>query len=619
MNISNNKQYNYFGSHTSSFNGQSGFVFRLWAPNAEEVFVVGGFNNWNGDKHIMKKDLETGYFFIFIPNIKSGELYKYKIRTKDNMIIYKSDPFAIYSECKPHFASIVADSEEYNWKDKRWINSDYQAKGNLNIYELHLGSWKRKDDNSFLNYKEIADLLVPYILDMGYTHIEPLPLMEYPNDGSWGYQLTGYYSITSRYGSINDFKYFVDKFHQNGVGVILDWVPGHFCKDEHGLYRFDGTSLYEYDNPELGDENEWGTANFDLSKIEVQNFLISNAIFWLETYHIDGLRLDAVANMLYLNYGKRNNPGLKNRYGGNENIEAADFIRRLNKNILDNFPKAIVISEEPTVWPNSTKSIDEGGLGFSYKWNMGLIRDITRYMGMSPEQKKENHKLITFSLMYAFSEKYILSLSHDEVSNEGKSMLNKMFGSYHEKLAGLRLLYGYIMTHPGKKLQFMGCEFGQSSKWDYDRQLDWKLINVQEHQKLKNYVRALNSIYKNESSLWELDHTKEGFRWIDCDNSEESTIIFRRNGKMEGNFIIIACNFSTKNHESFIIDLETNSKGNSYYYREILNSDNSEYGGDGIINSRLIKPILRKSKVNEYYLNIKLAPLCISIIKAEIS
>ena len=616
MDISNYRQYNYFGSHLINNNGQRGVIFRLWAPNAEEVMVLGSFNGWNGDNHIMQRNPDTGHFCIFIPNIKAGELYKYKIKTKNNVFLYKSDPFAIYSQSIPEFASIIADLEGYQWQGENWINNNYQDNESINIYELHLGSWKRKADNGFLNYKEIADLLVPYILEMGYTHIEPLPLMEHPNDGSWGYQITGYYSITSRYGDINDFKYFVDKFHKNGIGVILDWVPGHFCKDEHGLHRFDGTPLYEYSN-QLEEENEWGTSNFDLTKKEVQNFLISNALFWLETYHIDGLRIDAVANMLYLNYGKRSNSGLKNSNGGNENIEAAEFLKELNETVLELYPKAIVISEEPTVWPNSTKSVSEGGLGFSYKWNMGFISDITNYMGMSDEEKKKNHKLITFSLMYAFSEKYILALSHDEVSNQGKSILNKMFGSCSEKYSGLRLLYGYILAYPGKKLQFMGCEFAQSSKWKYSSELDWDLLNVPENEKFKNYVRELNFIYKNESSLWELDHTNKGFNWIDCDNSASSTITFIRKGKKQHRFLIVACNFSTNYYDNFIIDLRSNSKLNSCCYREILNSNNSKYGGEGIVNPNVIKPILGKSNINDYYLNIKLAPLSISIIKPE--
>lgn len=599
--------YKYFGSHIKKSYDRNGVMFRVWAPNAKRVMVIGDFNNWNGNSHIMQKvedKKRNGCFQLFVSGLGEGEKYKFLIQTQDDKLFYKSDPYARTSEHTPGFCSIVTAPSGYIWKDREWMVYRNIKKWDekLNIYEIHLGSWKRRENGETMNYREIADQLVPYVKDLRFTHVELLPITEYPHDLSWGYQVTGYYSVTSRYGDNDDFRYFVDKFHQAGIGVILDWVPGHFCKDEHGLYRFDGTALYEYDDPLLGDINEWGTANFDLSKPEVQRFIASNAMFWIKEYHIDGFRMDAMANILYLDYGERKNLGLKNIRGGNENLEAAKFIKFLNKTISKHFPSVILISEEPTLWPGSTKPVNEGGLGFSYKWNMGFINDTLNYMSMNPELRKENHFLLTFSIMYAFAEKFILSLSHDEVSNGGKSLYNRIYGSRVEKLAGLKLFYGYFMAHPGKKLQFMGCEFGQVNKWDGSEELEWHLLNETEHKQIFNYVNDLNRIYEKERSLWELDSTYDGFEWIDCDNSEESLLGFMRKGKKDDDFLIVACNFSPNEKNDYLLTVP------NFIYKEIINSDDEIYGGGGLINKGTLKQ-------EGECLRLRLAPLSVCFIK----
>ncbi|MHC1719653.1 MAG: 1,4-alpha-glucan branching protein GlgB [Clostridiaceae bacterium] len=604
------REYEYFGSHIERFRGQDGAWFRLWAPNAKEVMVVGDFNRWDGSGHIMQRvdeDERKGCYQLFIAGISAGERYKYLIRTREDKLTYKSDPYARSSEHMREYGSIITASGGYKWEDEEWIrNKNLEEKDErLNIYELHLGSWRCREDGGMLNYRDMARQLAAYVKELGFTHVELLPITEYPHDPSWGYQATGYYSVTSRYGNAEDFKCFVDTLHKSGIGVILDWVPGHFCKDDHGLYRFDGTALYEYSNPLLGDVNEWGTANFDLSRPEVQNFIISNAMFWLEEYHVDGFRMDAVANTLYLDYGARKGSGLKNIKGGSENLDAEKFIKSLNSIILEHHPAAILISEEPTLWSGSTRPVHEGGLGFSYKWNMGFISDILKYMGMDSGAKRENHELITFSIMYAFSEKFILALSHDEVSDSEQSIYNRMFGSEYEKLAGLRLLYGYCMAHPGKKHTFMGCEFGQIKTWDSSRELDWDLLKDPAHIQIKNLVQDLNRIYEKENTLWELDHTKDGFQWIDCDSPEKSTVAFIRKSRNKDDFMIIACNFSLNNYSNYLLTVPKCCD-----YKEIFNSDNTIYGGKGLVNNGRLKP-------ETECLRIRLAPLTITFIKPE--
>ncbi|MCY6483866.1 1,4-alpha-glucan branching protein GlgB [Clostridium aestuarii] len=606
------RSYEFLGSKPIEYDNTYGVQFRVWAPNAVNVRIVGNFNRWDGTDYEMYKE-ESGFWAIFISGISEGDIYKYEIFTKNNEVILKSDPYAFYSEMRPNTASVIVNMNNYIWHDKDWI--EQRSKKNIfenpvNIYEVHLGSWKRDENNNFYSYREIADELVEYVKDMGYTHIEILPVTEHPLDGSWGYQTTGYYSITSRFGKPNDFKYFVDKFHENGIGIILDWVPGHFCKDAHGLYKFDGTPLYEYDNSKLSENYDWGTANFDLSKLEVHSFLISNAVFWFKEYHIDGIRADAVANMLYLTYGKKENSPIRNKYGGNENLEAVDFIKKLNKVIFEYFTNLFMMAEESTAWPMVTGPTDLGGLGFNYKWNMGWMNDMLKYMETDIINRKSYQKLITFPLMYAFSENFILPLSHDEVVHGKKSLLNKMPGSYEQKFKGIRLFYGYMMSHPGKKLLFMGGEFGQFIEWRYDCQLDWEILDYPSHDSLKRYVRDLNHFYLKEKALWQQDHTSEGFCWIDHQNYSQSIVSFIRKSKDNDDFIIIVCNFTSILYQDFKVGVPRFTN-----YIEVLNSDRDIYGGNNYLNTDDIHPIREKWNNQPYHINIKIPPLSTIFIK----
>ena len=605
--------YKFMGCKLTTENHHSGAEFSVWAPNAKEVRVVGDFNCWNGYNHLMKNINNSGFWNIFIPNINEGDIYKYEIITKQGVSMLKADPYAYGSEVRSNTASVTTDLENYCWSDEEWIrkrreNAPYNLP--LNIYEVHFGSWCRDENNKFYSYREIADKLLSYVLYMGYTHIEIIPLMEHPLDDSWGYQITGYFSVTSRFGKAKDFMYLVNKFHENNIGVILDWVPGHFCKDEHGLYKFDGTHLYEYENPLLGENYDWGTANFDLGKMEVQDFLISNARFWFDVYHIDGLRVDAVSNMLYLDYGKRSSEALRNSKGTNENLEAISFLKKLNENIFKDYPNVLVIAEESTAWSRVTSPTDVGGLGFNYKWNMGWMNDMLKYMQLSINEKKYQHKLITFSLMYAFSENFILPLSHDEVVHGKKSLLSKMFGEYDDKFASLRLFYGYMMAHPGKKLLFMGGEFGQFIEWNHNIHLDWCLLEYPMHKKLQEYTKALNGFYKDEKSLWEQDHSSEGFAWIEHENSNQSVISFIRKAKNDNDFLIVVCNFTTASYESYKVGVPKLTD-----YIEVFNSDNSIFGGNVEASSGRITAILEKWNGKPYCIDIKIPPLAVIFIK----
>ena len=609
------KLYNILGSHETIINGVKGVRFFLWAPNAKEVKVVGTFNNWIGSKHIMKSNKKLGLWILFIPNLCSGDIYKYEITTCDGKNQLKSDPFAFYSELRPNTASKVVNLNNFEWNDNEWLlkrSSEALYDKPLNIYEVHLGSWKMNDNEEFLNYREIADKLLEYILYMGYTHIELLPVTEHPLDASWGYQSTGYYSLTSRFGTPEDFMHFVDKFHHNNIGIILDWVPGHFCKDAHGLYNFDGTKLYEYENPMLGENYDWGTANFDLSSPEVRRFLTANALFWFDTYHIDGMRVDAVANMLYLNYGKKENMSLKNKFGGSENLDAIDFLKHLNSTIFKYFPNVLMIAEDSSSYPAVTAPAYLGGVGFNYKWNMGWMNDMLKYMQMDPIYRKYHHNLITFSLMYAFSENFVLPLSHDEVVHGKKSLLDKMPGDYWQKFANLRMFYGYMIAHPGKKLLFMGGEFGQFIEWRFAHELDWMLLDYPMHKSMQDYVRKLNLLYKYEKALWEKDHSYEGFQWIDHQNYEQSIISFMRIGKNPKDFIIIVCNFTPIVYEDYKIGVPS-----FIHYKEIFNSDSDCFGGSNQINNEIIKPELEKWHNQPYNIKIKIPPLATIFIKPQ--
>lgn len=578
--------YRLFGAHAASREGVNGIEFTVWAPKAQTVSVVGDFNGWQGDRHSLIPCKDGDVWRLFVPGLEPGEFYKYQITAAGGETFLKADPYAFAAECRPGTASRIYSLAGYQWHDEAWQRektaaASYQRP--LLIYEVHLGSWKRNPQGEFLSYRELAEELPGYVKKMGYTHIELLPVAEHPYDGSWGYQATGYYAPTSRYGTPADFMYFVDTCHQMGIGVILDWVPGHFCKDDHGLRMFDGSPLYESGWQARSENLGWGTSNFDFGKPEVVSFLISNAVFWLEVYHIDGLRVDAVANMLYHDYGREGQEWLPNQYGGRENLEAIAFLKKMNEMVFTYFPQTLMIAEESTAWPLVSRPTYLGGLGFNYKWNMGWMNDMLCYMEMDSIFRKWHHQLLTFSLMYAFSENFILPLSHDEVVHGKKSLLNKMPGDYWQKFAGLRAFYGYMMAHPGKKLLFMGGEFGQFIEWKYDDSLDWHLLNYDMHKKLHEYVRQLNALYQSQHALWQNDYDWKGFNWIDCSDCTHSIVVFMRRGEEENKTIIVLCNFTPAVHEMYRIGVP--EKGE---YREIFNSDWEVFGGSGQQNGLLM-------------------------------
>jgi 1,4-alpha-glucan branching enzyme len=582
----NCKSYHMLGAHLMKKNKLSGVNFGVWAPNAVWVSVVGDFNNWDVVSHPMTRVKGSGVWELFIPQIAQKELYKYAIGTSSGEILYKSDPYAFYSEVRPKTASVVCNLEGYEWGDEEWQRKkkeDPIYDRPMLIYEVHPGSWRRHDDGSLLNYLELAEELTEYVLDMGYTHIELMPVMEYPFDGSWGYQVTGYYAVTSRYGEPEDFMYFVDLCHRKGIGVILDWVPGHFPKDAHGLARFDGDALYEHPDPRRGEQLQWGTLVFDYGRREVQSFLISNAVFWLEYYHVDGFRVDAVASMLYLDYERQD--WLPNRYGGRENLEAADFLKRLNETVFSLYPYTLMIAEDSSQWPLVTALTSSGGLGFTHKWNMGWMNDTLRYCSMDPIYRRWHHNLLTFSLTYAFSENFVLPLSHDEAVHGKHSLLDKMPGEYHMKFAGLRSLYGYMAAHPGKKLTFMGGEFGQFIEWKYDDQLDWFLLDYELHRKMKEYVKALNHFYRENACLWEDDRSWSGFRWISPNDSSQSLIAFMRNGRQPGDYMIVVINFTPVRRPQYRVGVPEEEG-----FMEVFNSDEQAFGGSGEVNKERITP-----------------------------
>lgn len=613
----NHKIYEKLGAHKMTIDGIEGTFFAVWAPCAKRVSVVGNFNQWDGRRHPMRTRGPSGVWELFIPGINQGEVYKYEIKTPHNDLYVKADPYAFYSELRPNTASIVYDIDGYEWGDKDWMyerdNSNSFEKP-ISIYEVHLGSWKRvsNDENGFHTYRELADMLVEYVKDMGYTHIELLPISEHPFDGSWGYQITGYYAATSRHGEPKDFMYFVDKCHQNGIGVIMDWVPAHFPKDGHGLARFDGTALYEHYDPKQGEHPDWGTHIFNYGRNEVKNFLISNALFWFEKYHIDGLRVDAVASMLYLDYGKKDGEWIPNRWGGKENVDAIDFMRQLNSTVYKYHPGVMMIAEESTSWALVTKPPYTGGLGFSYKWNMGWMNDFLRYMSMDSIYRKYHQNLITFSMMYAFSENFILVLSHDEVVHGKCSMISKMPGDYWQKFAGLRASYGYLYGHPGKKLLFMGGEFGQFIEWNYKQSLDWFLLDYDMHRKMQDYVRDLNALYKKEKALYEVDFHYEGFEWIDCNDTEHSIISFLRKGKDWHDSLIFVCNFTPVPQEDYRIGAPFDT-----VYDEIFNSDWDKYGGSNVGNFGEIKAEKEPMHNKPYSIRLRIPPLATIVLKPK--
>ena len=548
--------YEFLGAHLCQANGKNGALFRLWAPNAKEVWVVGDFNGWQPNINKMERTF-GGLWELFVEGLNEFDRYKYAIVFKDGKTVFKADPYAFHTETPPGTASKLYSLKNYAWGDADWCIT--RAKTNIykspvNIYEVHLGSWQRHKDGATLTYREMATKLAEYAKDMGYTHIELMPVAEYPFDGSWGYQITGYFAPTSRYGQPNDFKFFVDIMHQNGIGVILDWVPAHFPKDEFGLYNFDGTHLYEYADPRKGEHLGWGTAVFDYGKVEVMSFLISNALFWLDEYHIDGLRVDAVASMLYLDYDRKDGAWCPNIYGGNGNLEAVDFLKHLSRFVFKAFPSALLIAEESTAWPMVTMPTYDGGLGFNFKWNMGWMNDMLKFMSTDPIGRKYNHNLLTFSFFYAFSENFLLPISHDEVVHGKGSMIEKMFGEYEMKFSSLKTFYAYMTAHPGKKLIFMGQEFAQFNEWRYYEQLDWGLLDFEAHRQMKNFVKALNHLYLSQPALWQRDFSWDGFCWISGDDNENSVIAFRRFGD-DGQELIVICNFTPVSRVNYKIGL----------------------------------------------------------------
>lgn len=572
-----------FGAHFTTYKNKPCVRFAVWAPHAQKVSVVGDFNCWDHQSHPMHRDNKDASIWVaYIAGIKAGDIYKYAVTAASGQIFLKTDPYCLTAEVRPNKASKVC-RLNYKWGDGAWQHSrkNYNSFAEpMLTYEVHLGSWRRGQDNRELTYRETAEQLVPYVKEMHYTHIELMPICEYPYDGSWGYQATGYFAPTSRYGTPEDFMYLIDLCHQNNIGVILDWVPGHYCKDEHGLRFFDGEPLYESGNPILAENIQWDTMNFDYGRREVQSFLISSALFWLKEYHIDGLRIDAVANMLYLSYGKEPGQWQPNKYGGEENLEAIEFLHKLNTAVFAEKPTALMIAEESSAWPMVTKPVEDGGLGFNYKWNMGWMNDMLKYTSLDPIYRKWQQNLITFSLFYAFSENFILPLSHDEVVHGKHSMLDKMPGDYWQKFAGLRVFYGYWMSHPGKKLLFMGGEFGQFIEWKYYDSLDWHLLKYPMHKAMHDYVQKLNAFYVDHKEFWQDDCDWSGFSWISCDDTDNSVIAFYRKGKKDRDMTLVVCNFTPEVHHNYRIGAPI--KG---IYREVFNSDSKEFGGSGVLNS----------------------------------
>ncbi len=579
--------YRYLGCHFEKAAGKDGAVFRVYAPAAAAVSVVGDFNGWDEEQGEMARITEQGIYECFVPGVSLSQNYKYLITAADGRKLYKGDPYAFHAENSAGFASKVYGLTEtdFTWGDKAY--TEYRASVDLynsaiNIYEALIGSWRKNPDGSCYSYKQFADEIVPYVRQRGYTHIELMGIAEYPYDGSWGYQVTGYYAPTSRYGTPLDFCYLVDLCHRHGVGVILDWVPGHFPKDAQGLYEFDGECVYENKGWDRREHASWGTRRFDYGRPEVQSFLISNAMYWLTEYHIDGLRVDAVASMLYLDYDKKPGEWIPNINGGNENLEAVAFIKKLNTAVFERFPKAMMIAEESTAWPMVTKPVGSGGLGFNFKWNMGWMNDVLSYVQADPYFRKDMHKNLTFSFFYCFSENYILPISHDEVVHGKRSLLDKMFGGYEEKFAGQRAFLGYMIAHPGKKLTMMGCEFGQFSEWDFKKSLDWNLLAFDSHKQLDKYTAALNEFYLENPCLWEIDTSWEGFKWIVSDDSAQNIVVFMRIDKKGGQLIAVS-NFSPVAREGYRFGVPS-----AGVYEEVFSSDSAAFGGGNNLNGKSI-------------------------------
>lgn len=603
------KSYEFFGCHRLN---DGRYSFSVWAPNAKKVRLVGEFNRWQGEGYEMHRVSEHGIYNLILEEACEGQLYKYEIFSAKGKPLYKADPYAIEAELRPGTASKVATLPNYDWQDEAYMKRRRKTppyKKPMNIYEMHMGSWMLKPDGSFHSYTELIDLLIPYLKSTHYTHVEFLPLMEHPFDGSWGYQTTGYFALTSRYGRPEDFMALVDALHQADIGVILDWVPVHYCRDAHGLSYFDGDNCYESAYKHIALNHQWGTNHFDFSRKEVWSFLISNAVFWFEKYHIDGLRVDAVAYMIYSDYGK---PGLDGVHGYTENPHAVAFVKKLNETIFSQFPNALMIAEESSAWPKLTHPIDKGGLGFNFKWNMGWMNDTLRYFSMDYEDRHHAHHLLNFSLMYAFNENYVLPFSHDEVVHGKKSLVDRMPGDYWQKFANLRVLLAYQMMHPGKKLSFMGTELAHFIEWNYKRELDWFLLDYESHNHFSKYVAKLNAFYLDEPALSEVDDSFKGFQWVDADNASQSVLIFERKGRLRKNDLLILLNLTPETYTHFEVGVKDNKAWTSCF-----NSDDLAYGGSGWAETAVYKPQKKKWHQRPYAISVKLPGLAAVVLKRK--
>ena len=602
--------YRHLGSHRAVLHTIEGTIFRVWAPNAQRISILGNFNSWDGRIHPMRSLGSSGIWELFLPGIGENELYKFEILSAQNDILIKSDPFQFYGELRPDTASIVQYLNKFTWQDDNWQQKKHSTPvydQPVSIYEIHAGSWRRDpiDPERFLNYQELADTLIPYLIEMGFTHVELMPLMEHPLDESWGYQVTGPFSVTSRYGTPEDFMYFVDKCHQNSIGVILDWVPAHFPKDSHSLARFDGTALFEHEDPRMGAHPEWGTLIYNYGRREVSNYLIANALFWLDIYHIDGLRVDAVASMLYLDYSRKEGEWIPNRYGGKENLDAIEFLRHANTIIYQYHPNTLLIAEESTSFFGVSKPTDQNGLGFGFKWNMGWMNDILAYFAKDPLYRRFHHNALTFSLMYAFSENFILPLSHDEVVHGKHSLIDKMPGDLWQKFANLRLLLLTMWCHPGKKLLFMGGEFGQWAEWYCKKSLDWHLLQENPlHAQLQKFVAQLNHLYRNHRPFYEQDFHWEGFRWLDFEDRNNSIISFARYARDGSNHLVIILNFTPQTITDYSIGLPSDST-----YSVLFSSDKKEFGGADLYNRHAIEPVNTPHAQAPFSARITIPPL----------
>ena len=605
--------YEKMGGRLMTHEGARGAAFSVWAPNAKAVSVIGDFNNWDARRSPMRRLGESGIWELFLPAAAEGDKYKFHVTQCDGRVVDKTDPYGVYAEVRPNNTSVLYPLKRYKWKDRRWMTArrkyDFRT-APMNIYEVHLGSWKRAEGNRFLSYTELAEQLIPYVKEMGYTHIEMLPVEEHPFDGSWGYQVTGYYAPTSRYGSPDEFKQFVDACHQNGISVILDWVPAHFPKDDFALARFDGTALYEHQDPRLGEHIQWGTYIFNYGRKEVANFLLANALYWMDIFHIDGLRVDAVASLLRLDFCKEEGQWLPNVYGGSENLEAIEFLKHMNSVIAEREPGALMIAEDSTAWPGVTKKVEEGGLGFSLKWNMGWMNDFLSYIKLDPIYRKYHQNKLTFGMAYHYAENFVLVLSHDEVVHTKSSMIGKMPGDVWQSFANLRLSYGFMMGHPGKKLLFMGGEFAQYSEWSEARSLDWHLLQYADHQEMQAYVKELNHLYAEESAFWAEDFDPNGFQWIECDDAESSIVSFvRRSQEKE---LVFLCNFTPVVHRGFSLGVPQEG-----VYHERLNSDAARFGGSDVINAVPLQSRAEPAGRCPFRVELDVPPLGMVILERE--